>query len=222
MTPFVGRFVGIGLLAGLTLTTQTASADLVAMFFAMPIGIDPAKLFLNTPGQTYTDTNDPNSRTNGPITGTTLLPGIGGLEIHGRFSNDIVGAIPVQELDLFINDPEPMTLTPTTDTRLGTFVPWKATDQGVQGGQHKFVLTPQAGSAPMDQGDYYGVLTATVPQGNTTFQDAAFSFKGFTQATVSTPEPGVGALLLGAVASGGLLALRRRRPGKSGRRGLSN
>ena len=71
------------------------------------------------------------------------------------------------------------------------------------------------------QSGYYGVLTATVPAGNNTFQNAGFSFTGFVQAP-STPEPGAGALLLGAVVSSGLLAVRHRKQGKSSGRDFTN
>lgn len=222
-TRYAGILLGIGLLAHLPLPAQGAGEP-INMFFAMPTAVDPVKLYLFTPGNPYSDTNDPNNRSNGPITGATLLPaasnGQGGLEIHGRFGS--VAPLPVVELDFFTTFLGPLDLTPTQNQniingRTGLpFVPWLAVDQGIANNRHKFTLKPQSDSAPMNQGGYYGILSATVPSGvdDSAFRPAGFSFTGFAQAP-TTPEPGVGALLLGAVLAGGRLAARRRKTGKS-------
>ena len=222
-TRTTGILLGIGLLSHLPLPAQGAEEP-IQMFFAMPIAADPVKLYLFTPGNPYGDTNDPNSRSNGPITGVTLLPaasnGQGGLEIHGRFGS--VAPLPVVELDFSTTFLGPLTLTPTqnqniTNGRTGLpFAPWQAVDKGIQNSLHKFILTPQSDSAPMDQGGYYAILSATVPStvDDSAFRPSGFSFTGFAVAPI-TPEPGVGAFLLGAVLAGGRLVARRRKRGKS-------
>ena len=197
-----------------------AQSDLpnpIQMSFAIPTVVDPAQLFLFAPGQSYTHTNDQNGNTTGLITGATL---ISGLEIHGAFPG--AAPIPVGEIDFSIPYLGALTLTPTNDPRIldphtgNPYLPWLAIDDGIQNGLHSFTLRPQAGSAQLDQNDFYGVLSANTTGVDTgsisDFTAAGFSSTGFTS---DTPEPGAGALLLGAVFSGGLVAVRRRKPRKS-------
>ncbi len=207
----------------LPLLAHAQSRPPIQMSFAIPTLVDPAKLFLNTPGQSYSETNDPNSRSNGPITGMTFLPvgigGLGGLEIHGNFPG--AAPIPVGEIDFSLPYIGALTLTTTEDQGILDpqtglpYAPWLAVDHGIQNNLHSFTLRPQPGSAPLDASDFFGVLTADatgVDSGTlAAFQGAGFSSAGF----VTTPEPGAAALLLGVVFSGSLLASRRRKDRKS-------
>ncbi len=219
--PFASGLVWLGLITGMPLTAKAQqAANPIQMFFAMPTAVDPAKLFLLSPGTVYTETNDPNNTGNTVITGNTLLSGLlngeGGLEIHGRFAG--VAPLKVGELDIVTDYTDQITLAPSVNTNINNpttglpFVPWKVVDQGIQNSQHKFTLTPQFGSAPMNLGGYYGVLSANV--GGTgdpgTFRQANFSFVGFV-ATAVTPEPGTLAFLGGVLLSGGLLAANGKR-----------
>lgn len=230
MTWLAGRFVAIGLLVGAALTAQaqgTPNPPIPIITFAIPIAVDPVKLFLNEPGVAYTSTNDPNSTTNAAITGATLLPvtsgGLGGMEIHGGLSRR--GLItPVPEIDFQLSYLDPVDFLsvsdPQTANRSGNpYTPWLVTDMGIQNSKHKFVLTPQTGSAPMDESSFYGVLSAELPAGTDPAAASAFRLAGFST-TGFTPEPGAGLLLLGGVAALGLLKTRRRKNAKSGRERL--
>ncbi len=217
---FARGAICFGMLLGLTKPAQAGVADPIIGFFGMPTAVDPAKLFLFTPGTIYSSTNDPGNPNNGPITGSTLLPvafsGLGGLEIHGRFTAG-ESQVPVLELDVSTNYTGILTLTSTSSPNIldpstsTPFIPWSSVDNGIQNGNHTFSFFPQPGSAPMNLFGYYGVLDVrpAAQQDVSAFARSSFSFAGFTEVQ-NAPEPGAVAMLAGA-AVGLLVTVRRRK-----------
>jgi hypothetical protein len=197
---------------------QAQAASDATCTLVMPSGIDPTRLTFIQPGLLYTNADGtlPGDQLGAPITGNLLLTsafsGGGGLELHGAIpgSNN---ANPIREIDFFTDYTGTLEVNTEVDPTF-SFQPWNVQALGaVPGGfAQGFRVFEQRGSADMNSGQFYGVLSATLddPSDPTGFRDANFGFEGFSTLQ-GTPEPGAFALFAGMGLTASLLALKRRR-----------
>jgi MYXO-CTERM domain-containing protein len=184
----------------------------------MPSGIDPTRLTVIQPNILYTraDGTIPGDQLGSFLTGNLLLTdafnGGGGLELHG----DIPGgssSIPLKEVDFYTDYAGNLGLNSAVGATFAN-TPWSFQTLSTipTGFVQGFRFFEQSGSADINTGEFYGVLSATLGDASdpTGFRNASFGMTGFTQVT-GTPEPGALALVAAMGLAAAVHARKRRR-----------
>jgi MYXO-CTERM domain-containing protein len=181
---------------------QAQSSPDATCTLVMPSGTDPTRLTVIQPNILYTkaDGTIPGDQLGSPLTGNLLLTaafsGGGGLELHADIPSG-TSSIPMKEVDFYTDYAGNLGLNSAVGSAFAN-TPWnfqtlRTVPTGfVQG----FRFFEQSGSADINKGEFYGVLSATLGNSSdpTGFRNASFAMTGFTQVT-GTPEPGALALV---------------------------
>ncbi|MCW3095000.1 MAG: hypothetical protein JWL77_618 [Chthonomonadaceae bacterium] len=197
---------------------QAQSPSDATCTLVMPAGIDPTRLTVIQPNILYTkaDGTIPGDQLGSPLTGNLLLTaafsGGGGLELHG----DIPGganSVPLKEVDFYTDYAGNLGLNSAVGSAF-TNTPWSVQTLSTipSGYVQGFRFFEQSGSANINKGEFYGVLSATLGNSSdpTGFRNASFGMTGFTQVT-GTPEPGALALVAAMGLAVAVRARQRRR-----------